>query len=57
MTNSASWRQPCCARASETACYDLKRFLVTTEENNINGAKVLHDFASKLDTGKLAGLN
>jgi len=33
-----------------------KRFLVTIEGNNINDAKVLHDFASKLDTGKLAGL-
>lgn len=33
-----------------------KRFLVTIEGNNINDAKVLQDFASKLDTGKLAGL-
>jgi hypothetical protein len=33
-----------------------KRFLVTIEGNNINDAKVLHDFAAKLDTGKLAGL-
>jgi hypothetical protein len=33
-----------------------KRFLVTIEGNHIADANVLHDFASKLDTGKLAGL-
>lgn len=33
-----------------------KRFLVTIEGNNITDAKVLHDFASKLDTSKLASL-
>jgi hypothetical protein len=33
-----------------------KRFLVTIEGNRIGDAKVLHEFASKLDTGKLATL-
>lgn len=33
-----------------------KRFLVTIEGNHIDDAKVLHEFASKLDMGKLAGL-
>jgi hypothetical protein len=33
-----------------------KRFLVTIEGNGIANANVLHDFASKLDTGKLSGL-
>ena len=33
-----------------------KRFLVTIEGNGIDNASVLHEFASKLDTGKLAGL-
>jgi hypothetical protein len=33
-----------------------KRFLVTIEGNDIANANVLHDFASKLDTGKLANL-
>lgn len=33
-----------------------KRFLVTIEGNDIANANVLHDFASQLDTGKLAGL-
>jgi hypothetical protein len=33
-----------------------KRFLVTIEGNRIADAKVLHEFASKLDTGKLATL-
>jgi HPt (histidine-containing phosphotransfer) domain-containing protein len=31
-----------------------KRFLVTIEGNNINDTKVLHDFAAKVDGGKLA---
>jgi hypothetical protein len=31
-----------------------KRFLVTIDGNNINDTKVLHDFASKIDAGKLA---
>jgi hypothetical protein len=31
-----------------------KRFLVTIEGNNIADTKVLHEFASKLDAGKLA---
>jgi hypothetical protein len=33
-----------------------KRFLVTIEGNDIANANVLHDFAAKLDTGKLSGL-
>jgi hypothetical protein len=33
-----------------------KRFLVTIEGRNISDANVLHDFASKLDMGKLATL-
>jgi hypothetical protein len=33
-----------------------KRFLVTIEGNRIGDAKVLHEFASKLDTNKLAAL-
>ena len=33
-----------------------KRFLVTVEGNNINDTKVLQEFASKIDTGKLATL-
>jgi hypothetical protein len=33
-----------------------KRFLVTIEGSNINDTKVLHEFASKIDTGKLATL-
>ena len=33
-----------------------KRFLVTIEGNHIADAKVLHNFASKLDASKLAGL-
>jgi hypothetical protein len=33
-----------------------KRFLVTIDGNNIADTKVLHEFASKLDTGKLASL-
>ena len=33
-----------------------KRFLVTIEGNRIGDAKVLHEFASKLDTSKLATL-
>ncbi len=33
-----------------------KRFLVTIEGDNISDAKVLHEFASKLDTAKLAEL-
>jgi hypothetical protein len=33
-----------------------KRFLVTIDGNDIGDAKVLHEFASKLDTGKLATL-
>lgn len=33
-----------------------KRFLVTIEGNGIDNSKVLHEFASKLDTSKLAGL-
>ncbi len=33
-----------------------KRFLVTIEGNNIVDTKVLHEFASKLDAGKLASL-
>lgn len=33
-----------------------KRFLVTIEGNGIADAKVLHEFASKLDAGKLASL-
>lgn len=33
-----------------------KRFLITIEGNDIADPKVLHDFAAKLDTGKLAGL-
>ncbi len=33
-----------------------KRFLVTVEGDNISDTKVLHDFASKIDTGKLASL-
>lgn len=33
-----------------------KRFLVTIDGNDIADPKVLHQFASKLDTGKLAGL-
>jgi hypothetical protein len=33
-----------------------KRFLVTVEGDNINDTKVLHDFASKVDTSKLSAL-
>ena len=33
-----------------------KRFLVTIDGNNIADTKVLQEFASKVDTGKLAGL-
>jgi hypothetical protein len=33
-----------------------KRFLVTINGNNIDDTKVLQEFASKLDTGKLASL-
>lgn len=33
-----------------------KRFLVTVEGNNIDDTKVLHEFASKIDTAKLATL-
>ncbi len=33
-----------------------KRFLVTVEGNNINDMKVLQEFASKIDTTKLASL-
>ena len=33
-----------------------KRFLITIDGNNINDTKVLHEFASKIDTGKLASL-
>jgi hypothetical protein len=33
-----------------------KRFLVTIEGNDIADAKVLHDFAAKLDSSRLAGL-
>jgi hypothetical protein len=33
-----------------------KRFLVTIEGNNIADTKLLHEFASKLDAGKLASL-
>jgi hypothetical protein len=33
-----------------------KRFLVTVEGNNIADTKVLHEFASKIDTAKLAAL-
>ena len=33
-----------------------KRFLVTIEGNNINDTKVLHEFASKIDATKLAGM-
>jgi hypothetical protein len=33
-----------------------KRFLVSIEGNRIGDMKVLHEFASKLDTNKLAGL-
>ena len=33
-----------------------KRFLVSIEGNRIDDSKVLHEFASKLDTSKLAGL-
>jgi hypothetical protein len=33
-----------------------KRFLVTIEGSDIGDAKVLHEFASKLDVGKLAAL-
>jgi len=33
-----------------------KRFLITVEGNNIDDMKVLHDFVSKVDAGKLASL-
>lgn len=33
-----------------------KRFLVTVEGDNINDTKVLHEFASRVDTGKLSTL-
>ena len=33
-----------------------KRFLVTLEGSNLDSAGVLHDFAAKIDTGKLATL-
>lgn len=33
-----------------------KRFLVTIDGNNISDTKVLQEFASKIDTGKLASL-
>jgi hypothetical protein len=33
-----------------------KRFLVTIEGDNIDDTKVLHDFASKIDAGKLESL-
>jgi hypothetical protein len=33
-----------------------KRFLVTIEGNHVDDAKVLHEFASRLDAGKLAAL-
>jgi hypothetical protein len=33
-----------------------KRFLVTVEGNNITDTKVLQEFVTKIDTGKLAGL-
>ena len=34
-----------------------KRFLVTVEGENISDTKVLHDFASKIDTSKLESLS
>jgi hypothetical protein len=34
-----------------------KRFLVTIEGDNIGDTKVLHDFASKIDAGKLESLS
>jgi hypothetical protein len=34
-----------------------KRFLVTIDGNNINDTKVLQEFASKIDTSKLASLS
>jgi hypothetical protein len=33
-----------------------KRFLVTIDGNDIDSTKTLHDFVSKMDFGKLAGL-
>jgi hypothetical protein len=33
-----------------------KRYLVTVEGDNINDTKVLHEFASKIDAGKLGAL-
>jgi hypothetical protein len=44
------------SRDGELNLVVAKRFLVTVEGDNIADTKVLHDFASKIDTGKLAAL-
>jgi hypothetical protein len=44
------------AKDGELNLVVAKRFLVTVEADNINDTKVLHEFASKIDTGKLASL-
>jgi hypothetical protein len=43
-------------RSGELNLVVAKRFLVTVEGSNINDAQILHDFASKIDTAKLADL-
>jgi hypothetical protein len=44
------------SKSGELNLVVAKRFLVTIEGNNIVDTKVLHDFASRIDTGRLAAL-
>jgi hypothetical protein len=44
------------SRTGELNLVVAKRYLVTVEGDNINDTKVLHEFASKIDAGKLAAL-
>ena len=44
------------SRRGELNLVVAKRFLVTIEGDNINDTKVLHEFASQIDAGKLSSL-
>jgi hypothetical protein len=44
------------SRTGELNLVVAKRYLVTVEGDNINDTKVLHEFASKIDAGKLGAL-
>ena len=45
------------SKSGELNLVVAKRFLVTIEGDNISDTKVLHEFASKIDTAKLASLS